>query len=117
MSPSATHQSSAAVEHVVAKVLHFEDRGVGPALDRVWHMRLDDLGDDDVVVALLDDAGDLALDRGQGGVEDRRAVRPLVDRLAAELAVWAGLKNVKASPLCSLPSMLSVKFLVFLTIE
>ena len=83
----ASGQGLAAVEDVVAEVLHFEDRDVGAAGDRVRHVRLDDFGDDDVVVALLDDAGDLALDRGEGGVEDRRAVRALVDRLAGELAV------------------------------
>ena len=50
-------------------------------------MRFGDLADDDVMVALLDDAGDLALDRGQRRVEDRRAVGALVDRLTAEFAV------------------------------
>src|SRR5260221_14207982 len=79
-------EASAAVEHVVAEVLHFEDRGVGAAFDRLWQMRLGDLGDDDVVVALLDDAGYLAFDRGQRGIEDRRAVGGLADRLARQLA-------------------------------
>src|SRR5579862_8539435 len=53
-------RSSAAVEDVVAEVLHFEDGGVGAAGNRVGEMGFDHLGDDDVVVALFDDAGDLA---------------------------------------------------------
>ncbi len=51
-------------------------------------MRLDDLADGDVVVTLLDDAGELALDRRQRRIEDRRAVAALVDGLAGELAVF-----------------------------
>src|SRR5205807_8080565 len=78
--------ASAAIEDVVAEVLHFEDRDIRAALDRVRHMRFGHLADDDVVVALLDDAGDLAFDGGQGGIEDRRAVGALVDRLAGQLA-------------------------------
>ena len=111
--------ASAAVEDVVAEILHFEDRGVGAAGDRLRDMRLDDFTDDDVMIALLDDAGDPALDGGQRGVEDRRAVVALVDRLTADnlpSSSLAGLKNVKAIPFCSLPSMLRTKLFVFLTI-
>src|SRR3984893_3124962 len=79
---------SAAVKDVVAEFLHFEDRGVRAPGDRLCHMRLDDLADDDVVVALLDDAGDSALDRRRCGIEDRRAGGALMDRLAGELAVF-----------------------------
>jgi hypothetical protein len=46
-----------AIEHVVAEVLHLEDRGVGPAGRRLVQVRLDHLADDDVMVALLDDGG------------------------------------------------------------
>src|SRR5690349_632565 len=56
-------KGSAAVEHVVAELLHLEDRGVRAPGDRFCDVRLDDLADDDVVIALLDDAGDPALDR------------------------------------------------------
>src|SRR6516162_4983247 len=51
-------------------------------------MRVYDLADDDVVVALLDDAGDLALDRGRCRVEYRYAGRALMNRLTRELAVF-----------------------------
>src|SRR4051795_11647847 len=86
--PRGSLPRSAALEHVVAEVLHFEDRDIGAALDRLRQMRLGDLADDNVVVALFDDAGHLALDRGEGGVEDRRAVRALVDRLPGQLAAF-----------------------------
>src|SRR5207237_3477181 len=86
-SPPQREYGSAAVEHVVAEILHLEDRGIGPTLDGLRQMRLSDLADDNVVVALLDAAGDLAFDRGQRRIKDRRAVGALVDRLAAELAV------------------------------
>ena len=49
-------------------------------------MRVDDLADDDVVVALLDDAGDAALDRRRRGIEDRRPGRTFVNGLTAQLA-------------------------------
>src|SRR5204863_3268766 len=86
-SPPQREYGSAAVEHVVAEILHLEDRGIGPTLDALRQMRLGDFADHDMMIALLDDAGDLALDRGQRRVEDRRAVAALVDRLAAQLAV------------------------------
>src|SRR5271167_3090085 len=80
--------SSAAVKDVVAEFLHLEDRGVRAPGDWFRDMRIDDLADDDVVVALLDDAGDPALDRGRCGVEDRCASRAFVNGLAGELAVF-----------------------------
>src|SRR4029077_13027112 len=83
----AARRGSAAVEHVVAEILHLEDRDIGPALDRLRQVRLGDLADDDVMVALLDDAGDLALDCSERRVEDRRAVAAFVDGLAGKLAV------------------------------
>src|SRR5712672_3641637 len=86
--PRGSLPRSAAVEDVVAEVLHFEDRDIGAALYRLRQMRLGDLADDDVVVALFDDAGHLALDRGEGGVEDRSAVRALVDLLSGQLAAF-----------------------------
>jgi len=86
--PPACGGASAAVEDVVAEVLHFEDGGVGAAGDRVRQVRLGDLADDDVVVALLDDARHLAFDRGERGVEDRCAVAALVEGLAGELAAF-----------------------------
>src|SRR6516164_5369743 len=79
---------SAAVKDVVAEFLHLEDRGVRAPGDRFRDMRLDDLADDDVMVALLDDAGDLALHRRRCGIEDRRPGRALVNGLAGELAVF-----------------------------
>ena len=45
----------ASVEHVVAEVLHLEDRGVRPARGCLVQMDVDHFADDDVVVALLDD--------------------------------------------------------------
>src|ERR1700731_1265518 len=80
--------ASAAVEDVVAEFLHFEDRGVRAPGDRLCHMRLDDLADDDMVVTLLDDAGDPALDRRRCRIEDRRAGGTLVNGLPGELAVF-----------------------------
>src|SRR6516225_7785919 len=79
--------ASAAVEDVVAEFFHLEDRGVRTAGDRLWQMRLDDFADHDVVIALLDDAGDPALDRRRGGIEDRGSGRALVNGLTAQLAV------------------------------
>src|SRR6516164_940340 len=79
--------SSATVKDVVAEFLHLEDRGVRTPGDRFRDMRVDDLADDDMVVALLDDAGDLALDRGRGCVEDRHSGRAFMDRLTGKLAV------------------------------
>src|SRR5262245_38671006 len=76
-------RTSAAVEDVVAEVLHLEDRGVRAPDDRLAQVGLDDLADDDVMVALLDDAGHPALDRRRGGIEDRRPGRALVNGLAA----------------------------------
>src|SRR5271169_6620753 len=79
---------SAAVEDVVAEFLHLEDRSVWAPGDRLCDMRVDDLADDDVVVALLDDAGDLALDRRRSRIEDWDPGRALVNGLARELAVF-----------------------------
>src|ERR1700751_2082989 len=80
--------ASAAIENVVAEFLHLEDRGVRAPGNRLCDMRVDDLADDDVVVALLDDAGHSALDRRRCRIEDRRAGRTLVNGLAGELAVF-----------------------------
>src|SRR5215472_15611494 len=79
---------SAAVKDVVAELLHFEDGGVRAPGNRLSDMRLDDLADDDVVVALLDDAGNLALDRRRRCIEDRYPGRALVNGLTRELAVF-----------------------------
>ena len=49
-------------------------------------MRLGHLGDDNVVVALLDDRGHLAFQRAGRLGKDRRAVARLVVGLAADLA-------------------------------
>ena len=72
-------------------------------------MSLDDLADDDVMIALLDDAGDAAFDRGRCGVEDRDTGRALVDGLPAQLAnlQLSRVEEVKAAPFWSLPSMFS----------
>src|SRR5262249_17826145 len=80
--------ASAAVEDVIAELLHLEDRGVGAPGDWLSDMRVDDLANDDVVVTLFDDAGDPALDRGRCRIEDRCPGRALVDGLAGELAVF-----------------------------
>src|SRR5436305_4247472 len=53
---SEAKDGSAAVEHVVAEILHFEDRGIRATLDALRQMRLGDFADDDVMIALLDDA-------------------------------------------------------------
>ncbi len=81
-------------------------------------MRLDDLADDDVVVALLDDAGDPAFDRGRCRIKDRRAGGTLVNGLTGELTVLelGRLEKGEGDALPSLPSMFKAKVLVFLTI-
>src|SRR4029077_20697592 len=81
-------RASTAVEDVVAKLLHLEDRGIRTPGDGLCDMRIDDLADNDVVVALLDNAGDLALDRGWRRVEDWRSGRALVNGMAGELAAF-----------------------------
>lgn len=48
-------EASAAIEHIVAQILHFEDCRVGASGGRLQQMRLGDLADDDVVIALFDD--------------------------------------------------------------
>ena len=53
-------------------------------------MRLDDLGDNDVMVALLDDRGDPAFDRGNRRIEDRRPIAGVTDGLAGDLAAFNG---------------------------
>jgi hypothetical protein len=49
------------VKHILAQVLHLEDRSVGAAGRRRRQVRLDHLGDNDVVVALGNDLLHLAL--------------------------------------------------------
>src|SRR5262245_58575290 len=71
-----------AVEDVVAEVLHLEDGGVGTAGRRLVEMRLNHLADHDVMVALLDDAGDAALDGARRVDQQRRARRALAIGLA-----------------------------------
>src|SRR5215469_13166723 len=104
----------AAVKHVVAQILHFQDGGVGAAGQRSVEMGLDHFADDDVVVALLDHSGDLALNRAGRVDEDWRAGCTLAVGLAAQLAVGdvgRPEEGEGARLLCSLPSMLSAKFL------
>src|SRR5690348_3684052 len=77
---------SAAVENVVAEILHLQDRGIGPAGQRRLEMGVDHFADHDVMVALLDDRGDAAFDRARRLGENWRAGRALAVRLATELA-------------------------------
>src|ERR1700733_11724866 len=82
-----SESASPAVENVVAEILHLEDGGVGAAGGRFVEMGLDHLADHDVMVALLDDAGDLTLDRARRIDQERRAGRALAVGLSADLAV------------------------------
>ena len=93
-------EPSAAVEHVVAEVFHFQDGGVGTARERLVEMGFDHFADDNVMIAVLDDAADPALHRAGRFGQDRRTRRALVERLAGELAFLtsAGRKNVNARP-------------------
>src|SRR5262249_52715547 len=77
----------AAVEDVVAEILHLEDGGVGTSGRGLVEMRLDHLADHDVMVALLDDAGDAALHGARCLDQQRRAGRALAIGLPAQLAI------------------------------
>src|SRR5215813_15506015 len=88
LGPRSREPTSTAVEDVVAELLHLEDRGVRAPGNGLCDMRVDDLADDDMVVALLDNAGDLALDCGWRRVEYRHSGRALVNGLAGELAAF-----------------------------
>src|SRR6185437_3841162 len=78
-----TRFRSAAVEHVVAEIFHFEDRRIRPARGRFHDMRFDDFADDDMVIALGDDRLDPAFDCGGHVVQDRRTRYAGVIALAA----------------------------------
>src|SRR5690242_9669581 len=78
--------ASAAIKDVVAEIFHLEDCNVRPPGDRFGQMGLDDFADDDVMIALLDDAGDTAFDGSECRIEDRGSGRALVNSLAAQLA-------------------------------
>jgi len=77
----------AAVKHVVAEVLHFQDGGVGPAGRRPVEMGLDDFAHDNVMVTLFDHGSDLAFDRAGRVDEDRRACCALAVGLAAQFPI------------------------------
>src|SRR5215468_4124176 len=79
--------ASTAVENVVAEILHLEDGGVGTSGRRLVEMSLDHLADHDVMVALLDDAGDAALHGARRVDQQRRARRALAIRLSGNLAI------------------------------
>src|SRR6516164_2630231 len=81
-------RASAAVEDIVAEIFHLEDGGVRAPDDRLGQVGLDDLADDDVMVALLDDAGNAAFNRCRGRIEDRRSGGALVNGEAAQLTVF-----------------------------
>src|SRR6516225_8195461 len=70
--------ASAAIKDVVAEIFHLEDCNVRPPGDRFGQMGLDDFADDDVMIALLDDAGDTAFDGSECRIEDRGSGRALV---------------------------------------
>src|ERR1700722_15806592 len=80
----ATTPLSPAVKHVVAEILHFQDRGVGAAGRRLLQMRFDHFADHDVMIALFDDGGDLAFDGARRVGENRHAGR---SRLVASAAL------------------------------
>src|SRR5262249_60878426 len=77
----------AAVENVVAEILHLEDGGVGTSGRRRVEMRLDHFADHDVMVALLDDAGDAALHGARRVDQERHARRALAIGLPENLAI------------------------------
>src|SRR6185437_14705470 len=63
----------AAVEDVLAEILHFEDGRIGPSGRRLGQMRLDHLADNDVMVAFGKHRLHPAFDRAGRLVEERRA--------------------------------------------
>src|SRR5581483_8761704 len=74
----------AAVEDLLAEVLQPERGFVGPALRLLLDAGVDDLADEDRVIALLDGADQAALDVSRRVVQDRRAGRAGVEGLAGD---------------------------------
>src|SRR5690606_33794007 len=88
--PRSAAVRSAAVKDLLAKVLHLEHGFVGPSLDRPGKGGVDHLGDEDVMIALLDDLDHRKIERRGGAVEDRGAAATVMDGFARELSVLGG---------------------------
>src|SRR3546814_1217001 len=87
--PAGAEAASAAVENVVAQILHFEDGQVRASFGVLVEMRLGDFADDHVVVAQFHNLNHLALDRRDRAGDDRGAVVARAEGLAGNLAVRA----------------------------